>query len=445
MKTQKWKYYIMAVALAVMTAYSCSDDDSEISPNPDPATSSKYVVAFQSLPVGQASVDYVLELPSKEALMSGEITVEGTGIPQTGWRFFHQTGNTLFTAGYIEDRRCISYQLNEEATVEKKTDFTYESTLNNYTSIDATTLLAVEGSIGVASFDENTGIASDGIPDRTFYFVDAITGAVTDKKTNPVDSFDGESATNPAYIPWVTGMVMRDGKLFLSYQKYYPNGSTLAIAVDKAYVAVLTYPELELEKLIEDDRTSSIGTFGPSTGIEQAENGDIYSYSAASETSGIFGATKPSGVLKISNGSTDFDTEYFFDVENTTNGGKIYWMDYIGNGKALARIVLDENMGDWLAFTEQGEHLKLVVLDLINKTVTNVEGMPNHGNRYTAPTFVEDGKAYVTGRTGELLEIGSASDTGETYVYEVDVENATAVRGAKVNGFGLKGIFKLSN
>ena len=239
-------------------------------------------------------------------------------------------------------------------------------------------------------------------------------------------------------------MVVRDGKLFLAYQKYYPDGTSTAIAVDKAYVAVLTYPEFELEKLLVDDRTSSIGAFGPSTGIEQAENGDIYSFSSSSEASGIIGATNPSGVLRIPNGTTDFDPTYFFDVENAPNGGKIYWMDYIANGKALARIVLDDTIGPWGAFAEQGTHLKLVVLDLVNKVVTDVQGIPHHANRYTAQTFVEDGNAYITARTGPPLAIGEGSTEGKTFVYKIDVQNATATRGAEVAGLGLKGIFKVS-
>lgn len=441
MKTKKSNYYIMTAVLAVMITFSCNNDDNEVPSNPNPVTTSKYVVSFQSLPVGQPPVDYILELPSKESLTSGVLTVEGAGIPQTGWRFFHQTGNTVFTAGYVDDKTCNSYQLDENGTLVKKTDFQYETTLDNYTTVDDNTLLAVELSTQVNNIEKN------GIPDRTFYIINAETGLVEAKKTHPVDSnVSNGTANNLTYIPWVTGMVVRDGKLFLSYQKYDPEVVANAIDVNKAYVAVLKYPEFELEKLIEDDRTSSIGAFGPSTSIEQTENGDIYSFSTSSVASGINGATKPSGVLRINKRETDFDKDYFFDVENAPNGGKIYWMDYIENGKALARIVLNDEIGPWAAFKEQGEQLKLVVLDLVNKTVTNVQGMPNHANRYSAPTFVEGGKAYISARTGPLLDnSGSNIADGETFVYVVDVATATAVKGAKVDGYALKGIFKINN
>jgi len=74
------------------------------------------------------------------------------------------------------------------------------------------------------------------------------------------------------------------------------------------------------------------------------------------------------------------------------------------------------------------------VIDLVNQTVTDVAGIPAHGHRYTSPMFVEDGKAYIS----------SSTDT-ETYVYIVDPETATATKGAKVLGLGLKGIFKINN
>ena len=57
-----------------------------------------------------------------------------------------------------------------------------------------------------------------------------------------------EQLKNPGSIPWVTGMVLRDGKLFVSYHKWMADGSYVTPDVDRAYVAVFKYPEFELEK-----------------------------------------------------------------------------------------------------------------------------------------------------------------------------------------------------
>ncbi|WP_062052649.1 DUF4374 domain-containing protein [Aquimarina longa] len=440
--------YLLFCSIITIGTISCSSDDNEAitpskpKPEPESKSISKYVVGFQATPVGQAAaVDYILELPSLESLTTGEISVKGQGIPLKGWRFFHSVKNTVFTAGYSKDDKCIAYQLDEKGKLKEKANFSFASTLDNYAAIDDKTLLAVELSAALADPKATS------VPDRSFYVVDAETGAVKKIETHPIDSSMGDGTkTNPAYIPWVTGMVLRDGKLFISYHKLFPDGKYVPVGVNKAYVAVLKYPEFKLEKLIEDDRTSSIGINGHSTGIEKTENGDIYSFSSSSNTAAVTGATKPSGILRIKNGSSEFDKDYFFDVEKAANGGKLFWMDYVGNGKAVGRIVLDDTLGAWGVFKEQGSFFKLVILDLVNKTITDVQGVPAHANRYTSPMFVEGGKAYLSSRVGEAIgKNGENADTGETHVYIVDPETAKATKGAKVQGLALKGIFKITN
>ncbi|WP_299218221.1 DUF4374 domain-containing protein [uncultured Aquimarina sp.] len=427
MKTIKWIKNVMLFIAITTVVISCSSDDNggtPIDPDPDPIALSKYVVGFEAFPVGDASpVDYILELPSLASLTTGEISVEGQGIPLRGWRFFHGVGNTVFTAGYSDDDKCIAYQLNEEGELEEKANFAFQSTLDNYAALDENTLLAVELTYG-------------GLSDKRFHIVNAETGLLEKVEEHPVDTDMGDgTAENPGSTPWVTGMVLRDGKLFVSYHKWLADGSFVTPDVDRAYVAVFSYPDFELEKIIEDDRTSPIGVNGHSTGIEQIENGDIYSFSTSALSAGFTAASKPSGILRINNGETEFDSDYFFNIEEATNGGKLFWMDYMGNGKAIARIIVDDTngAGEWGAFFKK-DVFKMVVIDLVNQTVTDIAGVPTHGHRYTSPMFVEDGKAYIS----------SSTDT-DTYVYIVDPETATATQGAKVLGLGLKGIFKISN
>ncbi|GAA4275777.1 hypothetical protein GCM10022259_05010 [Aquimarina mytili] len=414
-----------------IVAFSCSSDDNGGTIVPEPTAISKYVVGFEAFPVGQAApVDYILELPSLESLTIGEISVEGQGKPLKGWRFFHSAGNTVFTAGYADDDKCISYQLDENGVLKEKTNFEFQSTLDNYAAIDDNTLIAVELSASV------TDPAATSIPDRSFYIINAETGLVEKIETHPVDSSLGDgTASNLPYMPWVTGMTLRDGKLFVSYHKLLPDGTFTNVGADKANVAVFKYPEFELEKIIEDTRTSPIGVNGHSTGIEQTENGDIYSFSPSALSAGFTTAVKPSGILRIKSGATEFDPDYFFNIEEAANGGKLFWMDYVGNGKAIARIIIDDTngAGEWGAFFKK-DVFKLVVIDLNTKTVTDVSGVPVHGHRYTAPMFVENGKAYI-----------SCSTDTETHIYIVDSETATATKGAKVLGLGLKGIFKVTN
>ncbi|WP_108809109.1 DUF4374 domain-containing protein [Aquimarina spinulae] len=425
------KYLMLLAVVSILTTSCSSDDDRGAIVDSSQTSTSKYVVGFEAFPVGDASsVDYILELPSLESLTTGEISVEGQGIPQKGWRFFHGVENTVFTVGYGDDDKCIAYGLDTESKLVEKGNFTFESTLNNYAAIDDNTLLAVELTFGGTSQEGSIQALSD----KRFHIIDAETGKLQKIVEHPIDITVGDgTAANPGTIPWVTGMVLQGDKLFVSYQKLLADGSTVTVDVGRAYVAVFKYPEFELEKIIYDDRTSPIGINGHSTGIEKTENGDIYSNSSSALSAGFTSVTKPSGILRIKNGTTEFDKDYFFDVENAPNGGKIFWMDYVGNGKAIARIIIDDTIGPWKAFLEK-DVLKMVVIDLVNKTVTDVQGVPIHGQRYTSPMFVEDGKAYI-----------SASTATETHVYIVDPKTATATKGAKVQGVSLKGIFKVTN
>ncbi|WP_378186518.1 DUF4374 domain-containing protein [Aquimarina sp. W85] len=439
MNTLNYITRTICLAIVSLCVFSCSSDDDVSEPTeptqPGSSQNSKYVVGFQALPVGQgAPVDYIVALPSLESLTTGEISVEGEGIPLKGWRFFHQANNTVFTAGYSDDDKSIAFQLDENGAINEVANFTFQNTLDNFSAIDDKTLLAVELSYG-------------GLSDKRFHFINAETGKLEKIISHPIDIDPGDgTAANPGSIPWVTGMILRDGKLFVSYHKWAADGSYVTPDVDRAYVAIFSYPEFELENIIYDDRTSPIGVNGHSTGIIKTETNDIFSYSSSALTAGFTAATKPSGILKISNGSETFDVDYFFDVENTTNGGKLFWMDYVGNGKAIGRIILDDTLPAWGVFKEQGSFFKLVILDLVNKTITDVKGVPAHANRYTAPLFVEDGKAYLSSRVGEAIgENGENANNGETHVYVVDPETATATKGAKVNGLALKGIFKLTN
>lgn len=425
-----YNFFLKLVFTAFLAIFitSCGNDDESITD--EVSSTTKYVVALQNYSVGGAEeVDYLLEYSDISSLTSGTISAEGQGIAQTnGWSFFYNAANTIFSVGYVENN-ASSYKLNEDGELVENSVFSYSSTLNTFSNLDDETLLAVE-------------LTFSGYDDKGFYSIDADSGKVTGVTYDGIDTQVGDGTEeNPGATPWVTGMILRDGKLYVSYHKFDGIAYYTTPDTDRAYVAVYDYPAFTLDKIIENSNTSPIGTNGHSSGLIKTEGDDIYSFSSSSLSSGFTSATKPSGVLKIASGSTDFDEDYFFDVENATNGGKIFWMDYVGNGKALARIILDDSLGGiggWATYYNY-DVVKLVVLDLENKTVTDVSGIDTHYARYTSQLYIEDGLAYLGAETG------TDADSAETNIYIVDVETATATKGANVNGKSIKGIFKISN
>ncbi len=357
-------------------------------------------------------------LVTTEDLMTGEIDATGTGIEQTGWRFYYPVGKTLFTSGYSEDNQCAGYVHDGEGNLVKRGEFIFENALEMFGSADEDqTLLAME-------------IPRAGFANRRLHFIDVNTVFV--KKIVGTKIFE---STTDSLVAWPTALKVRDGQLFVPFHKLDARGFFTTPEADAAFIAVYNYPDVGTEpvKIISDDRTSHIGVNGATTGLIETDNGDLYSFSCGAEMAGFSpAATRPSGILRIPAGSSEFDENYFFDVEAATGGGKIFWFDHVGGNKALARIITADNGGAWAAFGRSVFNQQLVILDLEAQTVTEVANVPLHAKRYSSPLLVEDGKTYVSIETAT-----------EAYVYEIDIESATGTRGAKISGKTIKGFYRL--
>ncbi|MEW7278706.1 DUF4374 domain-containing protein [Aquimarina sp. 2201CG1-2-11] len=435
MKQLKINILILAAMLLGLVACS-SDDDAPVpvsNPDPDPdpevvepevtgQSSNGFVMALRT--TGDNETDYIV---SKEDIMTGEISAAGTGIELTSWRFFYPVGKTLFTTGYSEDNQGAAYADNGKGFIEKKGGFIFENALEMFGAGDDQTLLAME-------------IARN-LPTRRLHIIDAETGLV--KQISNINIFV-EPSIDPreTKISWPTALKVRGDKLFIPFQKIKNEFDDKGTAVDlgttdpdEAFVAVFSYPNIgsDPEKIISDSRTSNIGVNGATTGLIEADNGDLYSFSCGAVMAGFSAAsTKPSGILRIKNNETEFDDSYFFNVEEATNGGKLFSLDYAGGNKAIARILTNDTGNKWEAFGRTVFNQKLVILDLDAKTVTDVANIPLHAKRYTSPILIEDGKAYES--------VETATDA---YVYQIDIATATGTKGAKIVGKTIKGFFRL--
>ena len=410
---KQFKTFAILGAASILGFSSCSKDDDSSN---DPVTGQSSAGITMSLKMtGTVGTEFIV---SKEDIMTGEITTANNGIEQTGWRFFYPVGKTLFASGYSDDNQCAGYGDNGQGLIEKKGEFIFENSLEMFgKSDDGETFLAME-------------IPRAGFTNRRLHFIDANTVHVT--KIVGTRIFEN---TADSLNAWPTALEVRGDKLFVPFHKMHASGNFATPQPDEALVAVYSYPNVgtEPEKIISDSRTGHIGVNGATTGLIEAEGGDLYSFSCGAEMAGFAPAsTKPSGILKIAAGSTEFDPSYFFNIEDATNGGKLFWFDYVGNNKAIARILTDDNGGAWAAYGRSVFNQKLVIIDLVNQTITDVTNVPLHAKRYSSPVLVEDGMAYVS--------IETATDA---YVYKVDIDNASATKGAKIVGKTIKGFYRL--
>lgn len=402
------RHLIFALSLIVALGTACSgitgsDDEEEQQPT-------NYTVAFTAQGSENESTDYVF---NTEDLMNGSLSAEGIGIEQTGWRYMYEQNNTLFSVGYFDDNNAIAYELNDEGNITEKGRFVFENTLDLFGKADDNTALAME----VPRVD---------FADRVLHKIDINSVSIQGKENMRIWESKEDSL-----VAWPTDLEVRGGKLFVPFYKIHARGDFSTPQTDTAYVAMYSYPELEFEKYITDTRMGPIGVYGLFNGMIADENDNLYAYSSSSLANGFTTQSKSSGILRINNGETEFDDSYFFDVEETA-GGKINFIEYVGNGKAVANIVTDDSQL-WGSFSAGNEIHKLVVLDLENKTSTEVSNMPLHGGFYGSPWYVNDGMVYMSVTTSE-----------SAHVYKVDVENAAATKGAEIMGNKLKGIYNLN-
>lgn len=397
-------------ALGLFTA-ACESDD----PVEQPTSTEDNGITMALKTTGGDETEFIV---TQDNIMEGQITAEGTGVEQTGWRFYYPVGRTLFASGYTEDNLATAYVKNQEGEIVEGGQFTFENALEMFGhSNDEETLLAME-------------IPRAGYGDRKLYFVDV--NSVQVEKIIPTQIYASETEE---MVAWPTALEVRGDHLFIPFHKMDDQGWFTTPNPDSAFVAVYSYPDMEEEpiKIISDSRTSNIGVNGATTGLIETDNGDLYSFSSGTAMAGFSPAsTKPSGILRIKNGETEFDEDYFFNVEEATGGEKLFWFDYVGGNKAIARLLTHDNGAPWGAFGRETFNQRLVILDLEAKTVTEVSNVPLHAKRYSSPVLVEDGKVYVS--------IETATDA---FVYQVDVETASATKGAEIKGKTIKGFYKL--
>ena len=419
---QKLRYLSVLIAAIALTACSSDDDKTEeqIQPDPQPEAPAVGPFTYAYKATGGEEPEYLV---TQDSIINDELNATDRGIEQQGWNFFYPVGNTLFVTGY-ENKQTTSYTV-QDGEVKELAKFNFNNTLEMFGNIDDKTLLATSNS------------RSGGHSSHTMYVVSAESGHITQQVSYSIFSLD-TGTPGEGQVAWATALVQRDDELFIPFHKMDDAGNFSTPDPDKAYVAIFDYPLTDgatPKVIIEDERTSNIGVNGSTTGMIQTDSGDLYTYSNGTMAGGFYPAsTKPSGILKIAAGESEFDANYFFNVEDAANGGKLFWFDYIGGNKAIARVIVgEEGMNEsWSAFGKAYQNHKLVIIDLESQTITDVEGVPLHQKRYTSPVEVMDGKVYVSIETAD----GSS-------VYEIDVASGAAVKGANIAGKTIKGFYDL--
>lgn len=401
------KIFLAIIAISSLLLSSCDDDEFGTEEIPH----APYVLSL-GITSGGTTAYYLV---TTEDLMTGTINAVGKGIEQSGYHDYELGNQTIFCVGGLGVTNATGVVRGADGYLQGKGEFMFNQSLGLFTQIDDESMMGVE----IPSNAESGNMI-------TFYNVSIDGVSITDKKTTsiaPISAFEW---------PSLTGLCRSEDNIYMTY--FHMNPTTYETPyTDTTYVAVYSYPDMTLKKLMKDTRTGPAGSWYAHNGIFQVESGDMYIMSSSAIANGYSQSTKNAAFLRIPKGSTDFD-DYYFDFETKSGGLKPAHIKYIGNGLVFAEV---STINPQTSADRWGDKsLKCCIIDLNNQTVTDIPEIPVHNGN--------GGRRFAVLADGGYVYIPITEDSGSIYIYRVDPKTATAERGAKVSTSFVGGFFKLN-
>ncbi|MVM33948.1 DUF4374 domain-containing protein [Spirosoma sp. HMF4905] len=386
----------LALAVAAGIIASCSDKNDPALDNPG-----NFILAVS--PAASTGVaDYLL---TAQNLDTGTISTAGNGVEQDGTYRYYVTHNGKFFSmlyGQGNPGAVTAYNI-QNGKLTKLTNFQTE-TVQAFAPVNDDLLL----------FKISRSLTA---PTSSWYKVN--TNSLTISSEGTVNTLDVTGLGELAHFTWIKQV---GTKLFAPYQTINDRSFNTAYP-NQASIAIYNYADMKLDKVITDKRTSFIGAYF-TDGLSVQENGDIYGYSpAAATTGGTISTTKPSAILKITSGTTEFDQSYFFDVEAASGGMNITSWLYLGNNTYVVNAAAKaEKTSGFPAGKRVG------IVNVVDKTYKAVTGMPD------VASISNLTKTNYSPKDGKTGYIGVNLTDGTSYIYKIDASTQTATRGLKVEG-----------
>lgn len=451
---RKLSYPLAFLAICGALA-SCSSTEEYISPDKPTNQSSAYVVA--------ATVDDVNYLVSTSSLDQGTVSVKGNGLEtETGTYWVFYGNNYLFRLAYNKGGQGTgaSYLLNTQGQIEEYLQYS----VNRITSYGVWGKRVITASAGDTSIKDADGNAAKGL---LINYLDAETGS-TSSTTYPAENFLG----NGEYVTF-SGFVEANGKLYTSVVpmgmspygvKAFPDkvtdseliasvagGSASASYVagsipstqypDRAYVAIYDGDSFDDTHVVAT--TDKIG-FACGRNRSQyyqtiwaADNGDVYVFSpgygrltqSSDDLKRVEGKL-PSGVMRIKAGATDFDPDYYVNLEELGNGHPLYRCWHIADDYFLLQLYTQ-------GLQSKGEYTtELAIFKGSTQQLTVVKGLPDAAeiSSFGNSPFSENGFIYMPVST----------TTGHPALYKINPQTATATKGLTIEAESVSAVGSLS-
>ena len=424
---QTFKKELMLSLLAGSTAFiSCKKDKNE--PENSPVAEKEFLIDAKG--TDKSFALYVSNLESGEVSISSNFEE----LPETGyfWSFGQNTAVGLAYKGQTPGIG-VSYKRNGDK-LEKITDFQVPSRFTTYGFFDKYFVVNVGGQT-LAGQQINGKDRNDG---ATFIFHNVSDYKVATQTTIGTLEITKDLGKNNKEIASFSGILDRGNGEFLSSMIYSErnqprpgSGSTTAAItkLDSIWVAAFD-KNMNLKRIYKSDKLGySSGRFRSQyiSQLGKADNGDVYVFSGHFEK----GSTKPAGALLIKKDATDFDKNYFFDIEAASGGYRFRSVFHITGAKFLIEFYNDKNI------ETNSPAAKYAIVDAAAKTLTWVTGLPDPANITNTVGVIAmgyKGKCYLP----------VAEKNNDAAIYVIDPTTAQAKKGLVVRGAqGIRGIGKI--
>ncbi|OED48636.1 hypothetical protein AB832_00190 [Flavobacteriaceae bacterium (ex Bugula neritina AB1)] len=385
---------LVASVLTILVLQSCSKDDNDDQITPEQTANYGLITRVEN--GGAASFNFyaqnVSDLSEVKTYTNSTATEVLTS-DAAGITFYE---GSLYLSSYVNNKNITKWT-NENGVYKK------EGTIN-------LTELGYSGNVHFK--DENTAFIGGNTSSKIIIF-----NPSTMKKTGAIDFSSVSKVGTVTNLPLdgdkinvtvPTEMIIRGDYMFVSFMNMKDSNS-YAPSTDSADVMVIDLNKVNPDnasnadaiiKWITDSRGVGPGSFNSGHGAKfmiKDESEDIYilchnMWGSHRETTG-----KPACILRIKNGQTDFDPDYYFDLETVSRGlgSPVVNFEYVGNGDFYATSIdfskIDPE-NPWSFYIDPIS--QWYKFNLTSKTAEKVSDQYTKGSN-TAITYNENGKVYI--------------------------------------------------
>ena len=463
----KNNFFTTAILLAATTLAACSDNDNNTPELPADDGTSAFVLAT-SVKDGEQTANVLL---TAQSLTEGTVSAVNNGLVNDGateWVFYGDKYLYALTYNQGNAGTTRSYVLGDDGQMRARSA---EYKVSRFTTfgIFGKYILSASTGDGLADYADAAGNAPKMLL-LTYLDVEAETATSSDSRTDK-DLLMAENYLGNGEYVMISGFEEANGKLYCGLVgmglstygsaadggKYirpgyedliktesggsgggaYTKGELVGTQYpDECWVAIYSNEKLSDRLLLHTDKISyPCGRYRSQyyQTVWAADNGDVYVFSpsyAKTFTDPRQQTKLPAGVMRIKAGATDFDPNFYVDIEAQSNGCSFLRCWHAGGNYFLLRMY-DR------PFSETGYVAnRLAVFNGDTGRLTMVSGLPDAASisDFGKMPYIADGCIYMP----------VVTSTGYPAIYRIDTSTATATRGLEMQVLSSTAVGKLS-